>query len=95
MNTTFKKLLNDYIVANLRTIVPVVIGTILAWLAEKGISFEVSTNVMTIITATVISAYYALFAALERFVSRRFGWFLGLAKPPTYTPVVVKPASGA
>ncbi|CAG6392788.1 hypothetical protein NMG29_06705 [Streptomyces cocklensis] len=66
-----------------RTFVPVLVGTVAAALAHAGIG--VDTAAATVWLGSAFSAaYYALFRVLEAHVSARFGWLLGLARPPQY-----------
>ena len=90
-----------------RTVVPIIVGTLAAWLAHAGIGVD-SAAATAWLTAAFSSAYYALFRLLEAHVSVRFGWLLGLARPPAYPdagggiavkasglpPVQLPPASG-
>jgi hypothetical protein len=66
-----------------RTAVPIVVGTLVALLAHAGIG--VDSPALTLWLGGAFSAgYYALFRVLEAHVSPRFGWLLGLARPPAY-----------
>jgi hypothetical protein len=66
-----------------RTIVPLLVGTVAAWLAHAGIGVD-SAAAVAWLTAAFSAAYYALFRVLEAHASPRFGWLLGLARPPQY-----------
>lgn len=66
-----------------RTIVPVIVGTVAAWLAHAGIGVD-SAAATVWLGAAFSSAYYALFHLLETHVSPKWGWLLGLARPPAY-----------
>jgi hypothetical protein len=66
-----------------RTVVPLIIGWVLAlpvaaWL---GLTEEQATSAAT---AVVTAVYYVAVRLAEQHLSPRFGWLLGLAKPPTY-----------
>jgi hypothetical protein len=76
-----------------RTVVPLLVGTVAAWLAHAGIGVD-SAAAVAWLTAAFSSAYYALFRVLEAHVSARFGWLLGLARPPQYpnTPAYTRTA---
>lgn len=78
---------NSQIVSLIRTVVPVVVGQLLTWLATKGVldeTGEISAALVSLFTVVFTSAYYALARLLEVFVSTKFGWMLGIAKAPTY-----------
>lgn len=66
-----------------RTLVPVLVGTLVAWLAHAGIGVD-SAAATTWLTGAFSAGYYALFRLLEAHASPRFGWLLGLARPPAY-----------
>jgi hypothetical protein len=66
-----------------RTLVPLLVGTAAAWLAHAGIGVD-SAAATAWLGAAFSSAYYALFRVLEAHASERFGWLLGLARPPQY-----------
>ena len=86
--------LSDTIVSLIRTYVPVLVGTILAFLANKGFEIEVNQNA---VVAVVIALYYALARALEKW-KPIFGFLLGVPKEPAYegtpgAPAVVDPST--
>lgn len=74
----------DIYASVVRTVVPLVVGWILAIpaVAVLGVDADAAT---TAVTFFVTTAYYAIFRVLETHVDSRFGWLLGLAKPPTYS----------
>ena len=66
-----------------RTLVPVVVGSVLAGLASVG--FDLPEGLVTEVVATVIiTLYYAAVRMLEEHVSPAWGWLLGVAKVPKY-----------
>jgi hypothetical protein len=67
----------------IRTLVPVVVGTLLAAAAKAG--FDIDEGLATEIVATVfITLYYAGVRWLEVNVAPKWGWLLGVAKAPEY-----------
>ena len=69
-----------------RTIVPVVVGIIITALANAGL--DLSEGLVTEVVATVvITAYYAIVRLLETRVAPAWGWLLGVAKVPEYSPM--------
>jgi hypothetical protein len=66
-----------------RTVVPVIVGTVVALLAHAGIGVD-SAALTLWLGAAFSSGYYALFHLLETHVSAKWGWLLGLARPPQY-----------
>lgn len=67
----------------IRTIVPIVVGPVLAWLLARGIEVD-SEVVYGAVSGLLSAAWYTLIRLLE---SRwpQTGWLLGVAKTPTYT----------
>lgn len=79
--------MNDNIVAQIRTTVPVIVGAVLAWLAkEHGVIVDESAGVglTTGLVALLTSIYYAAARFLENKVPS-LGWLLGNPKTPTYS----------
>lgn len=88
--------LYDTLASLWRTVVPVIVGTLAAWLAHAGIGVD-SAAATAWLTAAFSGAYYAVFRVLEAHVSPAWGWLLGLARPPQYpaaksTVTVVPPS---
>lgn len=67
-----------------RTIVPLIVGGVIAWAVGLGITvdpkFEVLTT--TLLTGALTGLYYIAVRLLETYVTPKFGWLLGLAKSP-------------
>jgi hypothetical protein len=78
--------MNDTIVSLIRTWVPVAVGTVIAFLANRGFDIELNQNA---VVAIVIALYYALARAAEK-QWPALGWLLGVPKEPAYqgTPPV-------
>lgn len=75
--------LYDLLASLWRTAVPLIVGTVAAWLAHAGIGVG-SAGLTLWLGAAFTGAYYTLFRLLEAHVSPRWGWLLGLARPPHY-----------
>ncbi|WP_411087742.1 hypothetical protein [Streptomyces sp. 061-3] len=73
----------DWVVSLWRTVVPTIVGFAATALAHIYIAVD-QQALATALMAGFITVYYGLFRFLEARVSRKFGWFLGLAKPPVY-----------
>lgn len=68
-----------------RTVVPIVAGALLSMAAKAG--FHIDSSVVTgWLTAGFAAGYYALFRLAEQHLGKRWGWLLGLARPPQYKP---------
>jgi hypothetical protein len=66
-----------------RTVVPLIVGTLVAWLAHAGLNVD-SAAATAWLTGAFSAAYYTVFRLLEAHVSPAWGWLLGLARPPQY-----------
>jgi hypothetical protein len=80
---------NSYFVSLIRTWVPLLVGAVLTWLArEYDLVIDEDTTMSTITAATgiVTGVYYAIVRLLEEKVAPGYGWLLGAAKKPVYTP---------
>lgn len=84
--------LSDTVVSLIRTWVPVLVGSVVAWVTRKlGWVTPDTAQLATAFTAIVIGAYYAL----ARFLEKRwpaFGWLLGVPKEPAYEGTPGPPA---
>lgn len=67
-----------------RTLVPIIVGSVTAWLV--GIGFPAGEEFEGLLTAVLTLAfgglYYTVVRLLETYVTPKFGWLLGLAKAP-------------
>lgn len=72
------------LVSLLRTGVPYVVAWVAVQLARLGVEID-QAAVASWLTVAVGTVYYAGFRWLETHVSPRFGWLLGIARPPQYT----------
>lgn len=90
--------MNDYFTSLIRTWVPLAIGAALSWLGlhhiNPALTAQQLANLITVLTAFVVGLYYAIVRLLEKYVSPKFGWLLGLAKAPSY-PVSTPAAAAA
>lgn len=79
-------MLSDSIIALIRTVVPALIGSLIAVGVEAGIQIEEGTaeSITALLIPICISAYYALATYLERNVNPKLGWLLGQPKAPSY-----------
>ena len=73
-----------------RTVVPLIVAWLISTGAVKwtGLSQD---DVTTAVTLAVTAVYYAVVRAAEEYVNPRFGWLLGVARKPAYTPPAVAP----
>lgn len=70
--------------ALIRTLVPIVVGAVLAWLASRGLDLTAYENAVNVYLPPVLGGlYYAAVFALEKRWPA-FGWLLGYARQPQY-----------
>lgn len=77
--------MSDYVTSLIRTVIPMVVGTVLTWLAAKGVVVDDATSagLVAFLTGLSSAAYYVIARQLEaRFP--QFGWLLGVPKTPNY-----------
>lgn len=79
--------MSNFVIAVVRTLIPIVVGWAVAQLARLGLDIpaEVVAETVANITVLVASLYYIGVAWLERKWSW-FGWLLGVARNPVYEP---------
>ncbi|MET9360330.1 hypothetical protein ABZX93_05425 [Streptomyces sp. NPDC006632] len=73
----------DWAVSLWRTAVPIIVGWAAALLVQINVDID-ETALSNGLVAAFTAVYYGLFRLLEAKVNPRFGWFLGLARPPSY-----------
>lgn len=73
----------DIFASVIRTGVPFLVGVLLSLPVASGLNIDadVATGAVTFLVTT---AYYLVFRFAETHLDSRWGWFLGLAKPPAY-----------
>lgn len=79
--------MNTFVASLIRTIVPVVAGAVISWLAmvNLNIDTEGQTALASLLTALLTGGYYIVVRLIETKVPQ-VGWLLGLAKTPdSYT----------
>lgn len=75
--------MNDYLVSNIRTLVPKVVAGALTWLGLK-LGVDIDSAEAVIVSVTLVEAvYYGVVRKLEEKVPA-VGILLGVRKPPTY-----------
>ncbi|MFJ2506336.1 hypothetical protein [Microbacterium sp. NPDC087592] len=69
-----------------RTYVPWLAGVIITFLVSLGVPLdpEVQPALLALLMLAASAAYYWIARLLETHMSPKFGWMLGLAKPPVY-----------
>ena len=77
--------MTDYLVSLIRTLVPVLIGTVVTWLATLGVTVTDDTKLglVTALTGLLIATYYAVVRFLET-LWPKVGVLLGHQTAPKY-----------
>ena len=78
---------NQLAISIIRTIVPLIVGQMISWLALMGImdtTGELTASLISVIPILLTGLYYIAARWLEEKVSAKFGWLLGYAQKPTY-----------
>ncbi|MCC3277544.1 hypothetical protein LJ753_16895 [Arthrobacter sp. zg-Y20] len=75
--------MNPFVASLIRTIVPVVAGAVISWLAlvNLDIDAEGQASLSALLTAALTGAYYIVVRLIETKIPQ-VGWLLGLAKTP-------------
>lgn len=79
--------MNPFIASLIRTLVPIVVGSVLGLLARVGLNIDLEGQqaLATLIDSAFIGGYYLVVRLIETKVPQ-VGWLLGLAKTPdSYT----------
>lgn len=78
--------MSDFVTSFVRTYVPIAVGTIISWLATKGINIDpqASAGLVAFLTGLIIAVYYGAVRLLEKKFPQ-IGWLLGSVKKPEYT----------
>ena len=79
--------IHSKIISFIRTLVPGIVGQIIAWIAILGIldtTGEINSALTVLLTALIPIVYYAIVRFLEAKVSSKFGWLLGYPAQPKY-----------
>ena len=70
-------------VSLIRTGVPALAGWLVALAARHGLGLDAQA-LSGVLTPLAAFCYYAVFRLAEQYVSPRWGWLLGYARPPQY-----------
>ena len=81
--------MSDLITSFVRTYVPVIVGSLISFLATKGIEVDTTTSaaLVTFLTGASILVYYTVIRLLEKRFPQ-IGVLLGSTKKPEYTDKV-------
>ncbi len=81
--------MSDFIIAQIRTYVPMIVGAVAAWLAAQGIlDADASQEVVTGLTAALTAVAGGIYYFLVRWGAEQFPWLgvlLGVNKAPEYS----------
>lgn len=74
---------SDFAISLVRTLVPIIVGFVLAQAARAGLDIDES-DLTNVVNAVVIGAYYSIVRFAETKVPG-FGWLIGYPIQPSYT----------
>lgn len=78
--------MNDLFTSVVRTVVPMIVGSVASFLATKGVDLDAAT--LAGLSAFLAGLFSALYYILARFLEQKFpqlGVLLGSKKTPEYT----------
>lgn len=75
-------MLSNAVISWIRTIVPVVVGVVVAWVQPFGIEVD-TTEAVTVLTAVATAVYYTLARMIESKFPK-WGFLLGVPREPIY-----------
>ena len=88
--------MTDFVLSLIRTVVPIVVGSVVGWLGARGI--EVEPEAAAALTAGIGGLAGAMYYAAARWLESKWpmlGCLLGSAKPPAYGDAVLgRPLDG-
>jgi hypothetical protein len=78
-------MMSDFLIAQIRTYVPMAVGAFLSWLTTLGFQLDtgIEAQLAVALTALFSGAYYWVARKIEQRFPR-YGWLLGVAKQPDY-----------
>jgi len=80
--------MSDFIISQIRTYVPMIVGAVVSWLIVKGVIDEASSQeLITSWTAALTAAAGAVYYFVVRVLASKWGWFgylLGVNVKPEY-----------
>lgn len=81
-----RTIMSDFVISLIRTWTPVLVGSLLAWLAGKGLEIDPAdaAGLITALTGIFIAAYYLLARLIEKWLPALGGLLLGSRKQPDY-----------
>ncbi len=76
--------MSDFVIAQIRTWTPILVGAFLTWLASYGLDLFTVTEEMIILVTALFSGVYYLIVRLLAEWKPAFGVLLGVNKAPEY-----------
>ena len=84
--------MTDYGRSLIRTFVPLLVGSLVAWLATRGVKVDSST-LLPLVDAFATGLYYGVVRWLETRWPK-LGWLLGVPGAPQYAAPATNPSTG-
>lgn len=79
--------MNDYFTSQIRTWTPILVGSVLSWLATQGLSVDMAGPHVLLFVTSLTGFITALYYSCVRLLERKFpklGWLLGNPSQPKY-----------
>ena len=78
--------MSNFIIAQIRTYVPIAVGAFVSWLALKGIELDPQTQsgLIVALTGTLQAVYYFIARLIEKRYPKAGLYLLGSAQKPVY-----------
>lgn len=89
-------MLNDFLVSQIRTYVPIGVGALISYLATRGVELDDSTqaNLVIVLTALATALYYTAARFIEMKWPKAGRWLLGSQKKPQYSGTDIPGGAG-
>lgn len=78
---------NNFVISQIRTYVPILVGAVIAWLATLGLNLDAdtATGLVIFLTGTLQAVYYFVARVIERKFPQAGSVLLGSSAKPVYT----------
>jgi hypothetical protein len=78
--------MNDFITSLIRSYVPLIVGAVAAFFTSRNVKVDAQSlaGLTAALSGLFYGLYYGIVRLFEKYVSPKFGWFLGYAKSPVY-----------
>ena len=80
-------MVNNFVISQIRTYVPILVGALIAWLATMGLNLDTDTQsgLVIFLTGALQALYYFVARVIERRWPQSGSFLLGSSAKPVYT----------